>query len=159
MFCFLGPHLRHMEVPNLGVKSELELPAYTTATATRDTSHIHDLRHSSWQCWIPDPLSEARIEPAPSWILVRFVSTEASLLTVGSSQGQGSNPHHSSDQATAVPTPDPQTTVPQEHPTALRFNTQDHHLRASLSLMFCSLSCWKRSSAFRSSVLPLVSDP
>ena len=25
-FRFLGPHLRHMEVPRLGVKSELQLP-------------------------------------------------------------------------------------------------------------------------------------
>ena len=33
-FCFLGPFLWHMEVPNLGVESELQLPAYTTATAT-----------------------------------------------------------------------------------------------------------------------------
>ena len=29
-FCFLGLHLWHMEVPRLGVKSELQLPAYTT---------------------------------------------------------------------------------------------------------------------------------
>ena len=28
--------------------------------ATRDLSHVHDLYHSSWQCQIPDPLSEAR---------------------------------------------------------------------------------------------------
>ena len=28
---FLGPHLRHMEVPRLGVKTELQLLAYTTA--------------------------------------------------------------------------------------------------------------------------------
>ena len=28
-FCFLGPHVRHMEVSRLGVKSELWLPAYT----------------------------------------------------------------------------------------------------------------------------------
>ena len=34
---FLQPHLQHMEVPRLGVKSELELPAYTTATATKNT--------------------------------------------------------------------------------------------------------------------------
>ena len=33
-FPFLGLHLQHMEVPSLGVKLELELPAYTTATAT-----------------------------------------------------------------------------------------------------------------------------
>ena len=35
-FVFVGPHLRHMEVPRLGVESELWPPAYTTATATRD---------------------------------------------------------------------------------------------------------------------------
>ena len=28
---FLRPHLWHMEVPRLGAKSELQLPAYTTA--------------------------------------------------------------------------------------------------------------------------------
>ena len=33
---FLGLHLRHVEVPRLGVQSELLLPAYTTATATPD---------------------------------------------------------------------------------------------------------------------------
>ena len=33
-FFFLGPHLWHMEVPRLGVKSELQVLAYTTATAT-----------------------------------------------------------------------------------------------------------------------------
>ena len=32
----LGPHLWHMEVPRLGVESELQLPAYTTATAMQD---------------------------------------------------------------------------------------------------------------------------
>ena len=35
-FGFLWSHLWHMEVPRLGVKSELQLPAYTTATATPD---------------------------------------------------------------------------------------------------------------------------
>ena len=29
----LGPHMWHMEVPRLGVKSELQLLTYTTATA------------------------------------------------------------------------------------------------------------------------------
>ena len=38
IFCFLGPCLWHMEVPRLGVKSELLPLAYTTATATRDLS-------------------------------------------------------------------------------------------------------------------------
>ena len=31
---FLGPHSEHMEVPRLGVASELQLPVYTTAIAT-----------------------------------------------------------------------------------------------------------------------------
>ena len=39
-FCFLGPHLHHMEVPRLGVTSELQLPAYTTETARWDLSQI-----------------------------------------------------------------------------------------------------------------------
>ena len=59
-FAFLGPHLRHTEVPGLGVKLELQLPAYTTATAMWDLSRVFDLHHSSWQRWILNPLSEAR---------------------------------------------------------------------------------------------------
>jgi len=57
---FLGPLPRHMEVPRLGVESELQLLAYTTTTATWDPSHICNLRHSSRQQRIPDPLSKAR---------------------------------------------------------------------------------------------------
>ena len=45
-FLFLGLHLWHMEVPRLGVKLELQLPAYGTATATPDASCICDLHHS-----------------------------------------------------------------------------------------------------------------
>ena len=33
--------------------------AYATATATWDPSHIHNLHHSSSQCRVPNPLSEA----------------------------------------------------------------------------------------------------
>ena len=49
-----------MEVPRPGVESEIQLPAFTTATATRDLSRVFDLYHNSWQSWIPNPLSEAR---------------------------------------------------------------------------------------------------
>ena len=35
-FVFLGPHPQHMEVPRLGVKWELQLSAYTAATARPD---------------------------------------------------------------------------------------------------------------------------
>ena len=51
-FVFLGPHLWHMEVPRLGVESELQLLAYTAATATRDPSRVCDLHHSSQRCQI-----------------------------------------------------------------------------------------------------------
>ena len=49
-----------MEVPGLGVKSELQLPAYTRATAMPDLSRICNLHNSSWQHWIFNPLSKAR---------------------------------------------------------------------------------------------------
>ena len=49
-----------MEVPRLGFESELQLPAYPTATATRDPSCVCDLHHSSRQRRILNPLSEAR---------------------------------------------------------------------------------------------------
>ena len=48
---------QHMEVPRLGVESELQLLAYTTAT--QDPSRICDLHHSSWQPQILHPLSKA----------------------------------------------------------------------------------------------------
>ena len=41
--CFLGPHPQHMEIPRLGVESELQLLAYTTAIATWDLSCICSL--------------------------------------------------------------------------------------------------------------------
>ena len=60
VFCFLRLNLWHMEIPRLRVESEMQLPAYATATATWDLSRVCDLYHSSQQCQIPDPLSEAR---------------------------------------------------------------------------------------------------
>ena len=59
-FCFLGLHAWHMEVPRLGVESELKLLAYTAATVMRDLSCICNLHHSSGKCQILNPLSEAR---------------------------------------------------------------------------------------------------
>ena len=59
-FCFLGPHLRHIEVPRLEVQLELQLLAYAIATATPDLSHVCDLHPNSQQYQIPNPLSEAR---------------------------------------------------------------------------------------------------
>ena len=59
-FLFLHLYLQHREVPGLGIKSELQLLTYATATATLEVSCICDLRCSLWQCWILNPLSEAR---------------------------------------------------------------------------------------------------
>ena len=62
---FFRPHLQHMEVPRLGVKSELQLLAYSTATATVESEpHLQ-----------PTPQLMATLDPWP---------TEWS---------QGSNPH------------------------------------------------------------------
>ena len=57
---FLGPHPWHIEVPRLGIESELQLPAYATTTATWDLSHVCNLHHSSEQCQVLNPLRKAR---------------------------------------------------------------------------------------------------
>ena len=49
-----------METPRLGVESELQLPAYTTAVVMPDLSRFCNLHRSSWQRGILNPLSEAR---------------------------------------------------------------------------------------------------
>ena len=59
-FFSLGLHLWHMEVPRQGVESELRLLVYAIATAMQDPSCICNLHHSSRQCQILNPLSEAR---------------------------------------------------------------------------------------------------
>ena len=58
-FCF-SANPRHMEVPRLGVQSELQLLAFTTATATQDPSRVCDPYHNSCQRRILHPLSEAK---------------------------------------------------------------------------------------------------
>ena len=79
IFCFRGLHLRQMEVPRLGVKSELQLPAYTTGTATRDPSYICDPHHSSWQGWILNPLSkvwdQTHVLIGNSWVCYHCTTT------------------------------------------------------------------------------------
>ena len=41
--CFLGLHLRHMEVPRLGVESELQLPAYTSHSNAGSEPHLRPI--------------------------------------------------------------------------------------------------------------------
>ena len=59
-FVFLGPHLWYMELPRLGVESELQLPAYTTAIALQELSRICHLPCSLLQHWILNRMSKAR---------------------------------------------------------------------------------------------------
>ena len=74
-----------MEVPRLGVKLELQLQAYTTATAMQDLSCVFDLHHSSRQRQILNPLSEAKDQTRnlmiPSWIL--FCCTTMGIPKLG----------------------------------------------------------------------------
>ena len=80
-FVFLGPHPWSMEVSRLGVKSELQLLAYTTATATPHLSHVCDLHASSRQRWILNPWVRPGIKPMLSWILARFLTCWATTGT------------------------------------------------------------------------------
>ena len=55
---------------------KLELPAYTTATATRDLSPACDIQHSLQQRQILNHLAGPEIKPESSRILVGFVTAE-----------------------------------------------------------------------------------
>ena len=57
IFVFLPRYLQYMEILRLEVKSEVQMPVYTTATATPDWSCIFDLCCGLWQCQILNPLS------------------------------------------------------------------------------------------------------
>ena len=54
----------------VGVQSELKLPAYTTATAMQDPSHVWDLHHSSWQCSHSLAGSKWHLQPIPHLVTV-----------------------------------------------------------------------------------------
>ena len=60
LFFFLQLHLWLMEAPRLGVESELQLPAYVTATATPEPSHTCNLHRSLQQRQILNPMSKDR---------------------------------------------------------------------------------------------------
>ena len=83
LFFSLVSHLQHMQVPRLGVESELQLPAYITDTAMSDLSHLYDLYLSSRQCRILNLLSEAR-----DWTCILMDTSVVcySWVTTGTSQ-------------------------------------------------------------------------
>ena len=63
-----------MEVPRLGVGLELQLLAYTTATAMKHPSHICDLHHSSCNNGSLTHGAKPGMELASSWIPVGLVN-------------------------------------------------------------------------------------
>jgi len=78
--------LWHMEVPRLGVESELQLLAYAIATATPDLSHVCNLHHSSQQRWIFNPPIETRNRTCnlmvPSWICFRCATMGTPIFEI-----------------------------------------------------------------------------
>ena len=73
---FLGPHLQHMEVTKLEVKSELHLLAspQPQQRQTRATSAIYTIAHGNARSsthW-----TRPGMEPKSSWILIRFIAAE-----------------------------------------------------------------------------------
>ena len=80
----LWPHLWHMDVPRLGVKSELQLPAYTTAMPMQDPSHTYDLCLSLWPHQILNPRCEARDQ-------TRILTDTVSVLNPLSHNGNSPN--------------------------------------------------------------------
>ena len=95
-FSFLGLPLRHMEVARLGVKSELQLPVYITATATQDPSHVCNLYHRSWQHWILNLLSEDRDQTCilmdTNWVCNPLCHNRNSKTGVYRQKGLSSSP-------------------------------------------------------------------
>ena len=75
-FFWMGPHSLYVEVLRLGFGSELQLPAYTTVTATAmpDIAVCGNAR--SLTHW-----ARPKIQPTSSWILVRFLTHWATTGT------------------------------------------------------------------------------
>ena len=73
-FVFLGPHPQHMEVPRLGIQSELQLPAYSRAAVMPDLSCICNPNQAHNNAGSLTHWARSGINPATSWFLVRLVS-------------------------------------------------------------------------------------
>jgi len=64
-----------MAVPRLGIELELQWPAYATALATTDQSHIYDLHYSLQQHRNLNPMSKVRDQTHNLVELVGSVTT------------------------------------------------------------------------------------
>ena len=85
-FCFLGPLMQLMKAPRLGVELELQLLAYTTATAMPGMSCVCNPHHSSQQCQIPKPMSKSKDWTHDlmntSWVLNPLSHNRNSMLRI-----------------------------------------------------------------------------
>ena len=71
-----GPHLKHMEVPRLGVKLELQLPGLHRSHSNEGSKpHLWPTPQQG-QHQIPDHWARAGTKPPSSWTLVGFISAE-----------------------------------------------------------------------------------
>ena len=83
----LGSHLQHMEDPRLGVESDLQ--SHSNARPSR----ICNLHCSLWQCWIFNPLNEARDQThifmdTSHFLFFVFCLFRATLVAYGGSQAR-----------------------------------------------------------------------
>ena len=98
-FFFLWPHLWHMELPQIGAESELQLLAYTTVIATQGPRHICNLCCSHGNARYLIQGARPGIEPPFSWTLHQvlllffffffFVFLRAEPMACGNSQAKG----------------------------------------------------------------------
>ena len=77
---FLGMHLQHMEIPRLGVESELQLPAYTNSHSnTGSEPHLWPTSQLTAMLDPQPPEQGQEIEPTASWILIGFITHWATV--------------------------------------------------------------------------------
>ena len=74
-FFFLEPHMQHMEVAcaRVLIGATAASHSHSQSNARSSLSHIYNLHHSSWQPWILNPFSKARVWTQSSWILIAFI--------------------------------------------------------------------------------------
>ena len=83
LFCLFRATPETCGSPRLGVKSQLQLPAYTTATVTQDPNHVSTYTTAQGDVGSLTHWARPGIEPASSWILVRFIKSGATMGTPG----------------------------------------------------------------------------
>ena len=98
-----------MEVPRLGIELELQLPAYTTATAVQDPNRICDLHHSSRQRQILNPTDRgygSNPKPHGSWsdsFPLRHDGNSRAVLSLCDTRAPGPCEQGSSSPVAAAP--------------------------------------------------------